>query len=306
MKQFLKYFIYIVILIISPSLSFSETINLKLSESKYGPSNVPVELIFPENPIKNPIPLIILQHGSVRDAGHVFGGIVKTDVQMKNLAQSSLKNGFAVALVDAFYKKNLKGSQKTKQPYAQVYAKQIATYFSKNTKLDPNNFFYAGFSYGGRAAVMLMNDLEFGDSKKWAGVVSLEPPCNMFYKPRNFGTPLLVIKGGKSHYEPKPCKTMIDLYVSAGADANFELFPESNHFFSHNGTIGKGIAFNGCGDNPVIISKNNSFEFLDGSVATPKIIRKKCFTKTSGSGKTREDLELVIDASISFFKLKLN
>ena len=48
-------------------------------------------------------------------------------------------------------------------------------------------------------------DLEFGDSKKWAGVVALEPPCNMFYKPRNFGTPLLVIKGGKSHYEPKPC-----------------------------------------------------------------------------------------------------
>ena len=99
---------------------------------------------------------------------------------------------------------------------------------------------------------------------------------------------------------------MIDLYVSAGADANFELFPESNHFFSHNGIIGKGIAFNGCGDNPVIISKNNSFKFLDGSVANPKIIRKKCFTKTSGSGKTREDLNLVIDASISFFKLKLN
>jgi hypothetical protein len=128
-------------LIISPSLSFSETINLKLSESKYGPSNVPVELIFPENPVKNPIPLIILQHGSVRDAGHVFDGIIKTDVKIKNLAQSSLKNGFVEALVDAFYKKNLKGSQKTKQPYAQVYAKQIASHLSKNTKLDPNNFF---------------------------------------------------------------------------------------------------------------------------------------------------------------------
>jgi dienelactone hydrolase len=301
-----NFFSFIFLILIACSSSFSETIKLELSEKKYGVSTVPVELIFPENPIKQPIPLIILQHGSVRDAGHVFDGIVKTDVQMKNLAKSSLKNGFAVALVDAFYKKNLKGSQKTKQPYAQFYAKQIASHLSKNIKLDPNNFFYAGFSYGGRAAVMLMNDLEFGDSKKWAGVIALEPPCNMFYKPRNFGTPLLVIKGGKSHYEPKPCKTMTDLYISAGADANFELFPESNHYFSRNGKIGKGIAFNGCGDNPVIISKNNSFKFLDGSVATPKIIRKKCFTKTGGSGKTREDLELVIDASISFFKLKLN
>jgi hypothetical protein len=99
---------------------------------------------------------------------------------------------------------------------------------------------------------------------------------------------------------------MIDLYSSAGADANLKIFPKSNHFFSHNGKIVKGVAFNGCGDNPVIISKNNNFNFLDGSVANPKNIRKKCFTKTSGSGKTREDLKLVIDASISFFKSKLN
>jgi len=305
-KQFLKSFIYIVILIISPSLSFSETINLKLSESKYGPSNVPVELMFPEKPIKNPIPLIILQHGSVRDAGHVSDGIVKTDVQMKNLAQSSLKNGFAVAIIDAFYKKNIKASQKTKFPEAQVYAKQVASHLSKNSELDPNNFFYTGFSYGGHAALMLMNNLEFGDNKKWAGIVALEPPCNIFHEQRNFGTPLLVLKGGESHYEPKPCKTMVDLYISAGADAYLKVFPKSNHFFSHNGKIVKGVAFNGCGDNPVIIGIRNSLQFLDGSMANPKIIRKKCFTKTGGSGKSREDLKLAINSSINFLKSKLN
>ena len=306
MKQFLKSFIYIVILIISPSLSFSETINLKLSESKYGPSNVPVELMFPEKPIKNPIPLIILQHGSVRDAGHVSDGIVKTDVQMKNLAQSSLKNGFAVAIIDAFYKKNIKASQKTKFPEAQVYAKQVASYFSKNPELDSNNFFYTGFSYGGHAALKLMNDLEFGDKRKWAGIVSLEPPCNIFHEPRNFITPILVLKGGESHYEPKPCKTMIDLYASAGADASLKIFPKSNHFFSHNGKIVKGVAFNGCGDNPVVIGITNSLKFLDGSQANPKIVRKKCFTKTAGSSKSREDLRLAINTSIEFFKSKLN
>ena len=306
MKQFLKSFIYIVILIISPSLSFSETIKLKLSESKYGPSNVPVELMFPEKPIKNPIPLIILQHGSVRDAGHVSDGIVKTDVQMKNLAQSSLKNGFAVAIIDAFYKKNIKASQKTKFPEAQVYAKQVASHLSKNAELDSNNFFYTGFSYGGHAALKLMNDLEFGDERKWAGIVSLEPPCNIFHEPRNFITPILVLKGGESHYEPKPCKTMIDLYASASADASLKIFPKSNHFFSHNGKIVKGVAFNGCGNNPVVIGITNSLKFLDGSQANPKIVRKKCFTKTAGSGKSREDLKLAINASIEFFKSKLN
>ena len=304
--NFYKLISFVFLLLMASSSSFSETIKLKLTEKKYGSSNVPVEFTIPKNPIKKPIPLIILQHGSTRDAGKISNGIVKTDVQMKNLSKASLKNGFAVAIIDAFYKKNIKSSHKTKFPNAQTYAKQVASYFSKNPELDSNNFFYTGFSYGGHAALMLMNDLEFGDKKKWAGIVSLEPPCNIFHEQRNFVTPILVIKGGKSHYEPKPCKTMIDLYSSAGADANFKIFPKSNHFFSHNGRIVKGVAFNGCGDNPVIIGIKKSLKFLDGSQANPKIIRKKCFTKTGGSGKSREDLKLAINSSINFFKSKLN
>ena len=305
-KFFNKLISFIFFLLIASSQSLSETIELELSEKKYGTSNVPVELIIPDNSIKKPIPLIILQHGSTRDAGNISNGIVQTDVQMKKLSEAALNNGFAVAIIDAFYKKNVKSHQKTKFPQAQVYAKQVASYFSKNPKLDSNNFFYTGFSYGGHAALRLMKDLEFGDKRKWAGIVSLEPPCNIFHEPRNFITPILVLKGGESHYGPKPCKTMIDLYASAGADASLKIFPKSNHFFSHNGKIVKGVAFNGCGDNPVIIGINNSLKFLDGSQANRKIVRKKCFTKTAGSGKSREDLKLAINASIEFFKSKLN
>lgn len=305
-KFFNKFISFIFLLLITFSQSFSETIKLELSEKKYGTSNVPIELIIPDNPIKKPIPLIILQHGSSRDAGNISNGIVQTDVQMKKLSESALNNGFAVAIIDAFYKKNIKSNQKTKFPQAKLYAKQIASYFSKNPELDSNNFFYTGFSYGGHAALMLINDLEFGDKRKWAGIVSLEPPCNIFHEPRNFITPILVLKGGESHYEPKPCKTMIDLYVSAGADASLKIFPKSNHFFSHNGKIVKGVAFNGCGDNPVVIGLTNSLKFLDGSQANRKIVRKKCFTKIAGSGKSREDLKLAINTSIKFFKSKLN
>ena len=305
-KFFNKLISFIFLLLITSSQSLSETIELELSEKKYGTSKVPVELIIPENPIKKPIPLIILQHGSTRDAGNISNGIVQTDVQMKKLSEAALNNGFAVAIIDAFYKKNVISNQKTKFPQAQVYAKQVASYFSKHTELDSNNFFYTGFSYGGHAALRLMKDLEFGDKRKWAGIVSLEPPCNIFHEPRNFITPILVLKGGESHYGPKPCKTMIDLYASAGADASLKIFPKSNHFFSHNGKIVKGVAFNGCGDNPVIIGINNSLKFLDGSQTNPKIVRKKCFTKTAGSGKSREDLKLAINASIEFFKSKLN
>ena len=89
-------------------------------------------------------------------------------------------------------------------------------------------------------------------------------------------------------------------------DPELKTFPKSNHFFSHNGKIVKGVAFNGCGNNPVLIGMNKKLRFLGGSQANPKIVRKKCFTKTGGSGKTREDLKLAIDSSIKFFKSKLN
>ena len=112
-KFFNKLISFIFLLLITSSQSLSKTIELELSEKKYGNSIVPVELIIPENPIKIPIPLIILQHGSTRDAGNISNGIVQTDVQMKNLSKASLNNGFAVAIIDAFYKKNIKGSQKT-------------------------------------------------------------------------------------------------------------------------------------------------------------------------------------------------
>ena len=84
-KFFNKFMSFIFLLLITSSQSLSETIELELSERKYGTSNVPVELIIPDNPIKKPIPLIILQHGSTRDAGNISNGIVQTDVQMKKL-----------------------------------------------------------------------------------------------------------------------------------------------------------------------------------------------------------------------------
>ena len=110
--NFYKLISFVFLLLMASSSSFSETIKLKLTEKKYGSSNVPVEFTIPKNPIKKPIPLIILQHGSTRDAGKISNGIVKTDVQMKNLSKASLKNGFAVAIIDAFYKKILKVAKK--------------------------------------------------------------------------------------------------------------------------------------------------------------------------------------------------
>ena len=287
-------------------LVWGDTIKLNLEEKKHGKSIVPVKLLLPSKPIKKPIPLVILQHGSTRDAGKVFDSIVETDEHQKQLAKAALDSGFAVAIIDAFYKKQLKGNQKTQFPDAQEYARQTASYFAVDKRLDSSNFFYTGFSYGGHSALLLMGDLRIDNTNNWAGIVAAEPPCNIFLEARKFYSPLLTIKGGESHYEPLPCETMTRMYKKAGADAEIVILPKSNHYFSHNGKIGKGLAFNGCGDNPVIVKKSGKYVFLDGSIATRNIIREKCFTKEGGSGKSREDLAKVIKISVQFFLKKLN
>ena len=83
------------------------------------------------------------------------------------------------------------------------------------------------------------------------------------------------------------------------------VFPKSNHFFSHNGRITKGIALNGCNEKPIIMKSFENWTFLNGEKANRKIAIKKCMTKTSGSGKTREDLDFAIDETINFVKQNL-
>ena len=116
----------------------------------------------------------------------------------------------------------------------------------------------------------------------------------------------MTIKGLESHYKPRPCEIFTELYQDEGVDAELIVYPESNHYFSHNGKITKRLAFNGCNENPVIMKANGNWTFLNGEKADRKTVAKRCMTKTGGSGKSRENLGFAIDATIKFFKEKIN
>jgi dienelactone hydrolase len=248
--------------------------------------------------------LIITQHGSALDA-KIKGSKVRTDEHSKRLLQTAVKQGFAVAVIDAFYTHDIKPNQKHRQPWAADYAKGLAAFLSKDSRFDPHNFFFSGFSYGGGHAHYLFEDLKFTSQHSWAAIVAAEPSCNAFFEAKKYTTPVLTIKGGESHYEPRPCEILTTLYQDKGTDATLIVYPKSNHYFSHNGKITKGLAFNGCPDNPVIMQANGTWTFLNGEEANRKIAGKRCMTKTSGSGGSREDLDLAIDATLKFFKEKI-
>ena len=295
-------FIFFMVLYMPAALA--ETLKLEIEERKFGKSEILVEIVLPDENVNGKLPLIITQHGSTLDA-EIKGSKVRTDEHSKRLLQSAVKQGFAVAVIDAFYTHDIKPTQKHKQPWAADYAKGLAAFLSKDSRFDPHKFFFSGFSYGGHHAHFLFEDLNFTSEHTWAAIVAAEPPCNAFFDAKKYLTPLLTIKGGESHYKPRPCEILTALYEDKGTDATLIVYPKSNHYFSHNGKITKGLAFNGCNDNPIIMQANGTWAFLDGEKATPKIAAKRCMTKTGGSGKSREDLDLAIDDTLKFFQEKI-
>ena len=295
-------FIFFMVLYMPAALA--ETLKLEIEERKFGKSEILVEIVLPDENVNGNLPLIITQHGSTLDA-EIKGSKVRTDEHSKRLLQIAVKQGFAVAVIDAFYTHDIKPNQKHRMPWAADYAKGLAAFLSKDSRFDPHNFFFSGFSYGGGHAHYLFEDLKFTSEHSWAAIVAAEPSCNAFFEAKKYTTPVLTIKGGESHYEPRPCEILTTLYQDKETDATLIVYPKSNHYFSHNGKITKGLAFNGCPDNPIIMQANGTWTFLNGEEANRKIAGKRCMTKTSGSRGSREDLDLAIDATLKFFKEKI-
>ncbi len=299
------HFSILIFILLNAQSVFAETLKLEIEERKFGKSEILVEVVLPSNDLKANLPLIITQHGSTLDA-EIEGSKVRTDEHSKRLLQKAIEEGFAVAVIDAFYTHDIRPDQKHKQPWAADYANGLAALLSNDGRFDPKNFFFSGFSYGGHHAHFLFEDLNFTSEHSWAAIVAAEPPCNAFFEAKKYLTPVLTLKGGESHYKPRPCEIFTELYQNEGADAELIIYQKSNHYFSHNGKITKGLAFNGCNENPVIMQSNGNWTFLNGEKADRETVVKRCMTKTGGSGKSREDLDLAIDATISFFKEKYN
>jgi dienelactone hydrolase len=277
-----------------------ETKTLNIGERAYGLAEVPIEMTIPDG--VGPFPVIISQHGSERDGREFKGSDAATDEYSKRLVDKATQEGFAVIALDAFYKKNLSAGDKTKFPSAEIYASAIRDGLTSDSRLDSKNIFYTGFSYGGKS---VLSTLYSSDIIRWRALVAAEPDCNSFPAPPSFSVPpILIMKGGESHYGAEACEHMKKFYANANLQIDWKFFPKSNHYFSHNGKIVNGLAFNGCSDNPVVIYGRNKFTRVDGTPITREEIGK-CFTKKAGSGKSREDLDAAVEATIGFFKQHL-
>ncbi len=276
-----------------------EALVLELTEPEYGSRPVPVELWIPSTG-QPPYPLIITQHGSTRDGHRFEGGKGQTDVYSTRLMQAAVAQGFAVAALDAFFEKNITPSDKTRFPRASLYGVQLRNQLlARFAQLDAQNTFYTGFSYGGDTALAHLSPR---NTTPWAGIAAAEAGCNTFQKPRPLPYPVLILKGTDSHYAPRPCQIAAEEHRKIGNRVQVALFEKANHYFSLNGQIVPGLAFNGCADNPVVIDDlAQTLTFHDGTPTTWPEVQKRCFRNQSGKGQTREKLDDAVLQVITFF-----
>lgn len=279
-----------------------ELIKFESPDNRYpGKDDIVAELHFPKN-ISTKLPVIIVQHGSNRDTMKFkkWGG--KSDEFSKRVAQRGVQEGYVVAVIDSFYKKGVSPGDKKKFPNSAMFVAKLKQILSQDPRFDENKFFLTGFSYGAGTVNKFYDERAQKKLKTpWKAMVAAEPSCQTVSYPIKITTPNLIIKGDESHYPVKPCRYYAKIIKEQGNNLEFVIIPKVNHFFSFNGTIGKGIAVNACPDNIAFRYPDGSWKFADGASATRKEVNNKCIGDKSGKGKTREKLDLAIDYTFNFF-----
>lgn len=248
-----------------------------------------------------PLPVIITQHGSSRDGVVFTGGEGRTDEYSTRLIREGTKRGFAIVALDALYKTSIKPIDKGKFPNAFQYALDLKNFLATDSRFDQDNLFYTGFSYGASQVNKSIDIRTDFKSLPWRAVAAVEPGCNVISEPVKVSFPILLIKGSESHYYLEPCQYFERLLRAVGNEVTLSIIEGANHFFSTNGRITEGIAVNGCRFNPIIRKQDGTVQFSDGSPATRRLSKQKCYTKEAGSGKNRLLLDGVIDQVLDFF-----
>ena len=187
-----------------------------------------------------------------------------------------------------------------KFPQAHRYVAQLRAKLAAHPRIDATNMFLTGFSFGGGTVLKHLDARYIGDVPGWRAVAAAEPGCGMFSEPVAISFPVLIIKGGESHYPPA-LALYRDLLRAAGTRVSYLLIPTANHFFSENGRIVE-VAVNGCSDNPVIRAPNGKLRFADGTPTDRATVMRKCITNRAGAGRSREHLDFAIQKIIDFFQ----
>jgi predicted peptidase len=218
---FRKYFFFIASVFCCTAALAQEIIKYE-ARSRQSLNKVRAALYIPDMG-SAPYPLVITQHGSSPEVKlgkcPVFGrseDCVKTDVFSSKLLKSALEKGFAVAVIDAFSDIGAGKDNKLAFPDATSYAHALREKLVQDARLDPERFFYTGWSYGGHS---VLNTMLYRTQDRWRAIAPVEAGCQFQPAAKTLPYPVLFVMGAESHYPPKPCLYLVgpDLFISSHA-----------------------------------------------------------------------------------------
>ena len=244
-----------------------------------------------------PMRFVLPYHDGIKF--EAWGG--KTDEWGTRLIKAGLKRGYAVAVVDAFYKRGITPGSKLKFPYAIQIGITLRNILSKSENIDSSKMFYTGFSYGA-GEVLELQGKRYSNQNTFKAAVAAEPGCNQVPNPVKVNISTLIIKGEESHYHPVACKSYLEMIKNVNNKVKYVSIPKADHHFSLNGKIGTGKAFNGCSNNIVIRYFDGTWKHMDGTLTSRNETKKKCMTnnKAGVNSKTSEKLDEAIEIALNF------
>ena len=262
--------------------------------------DIAAEINFPKQQLDQ-YPVIVVQHGSSRN-GYKFkseGG--KSDEFSKNIVKKGLENGYVVVVPDMFYNGPDVGSNKGSFPNGNQANLVLKRILSKDKRLDINNIFYTGFSWGGDTTLAYLNNFYQSDRflPFWKALAAVEPSCNRVQQPVKYRFPILIVKAEKSHYAPKPCIFYKDMILKQSNNIDLVIIPGVNHYFSSDMKEVKGMAVNACADNIVIKQLDGTWVRADGQPSSGK--PQECFGTRVIAGKNYKKMPEAADEVIKFF-----
>ena len=156
MIKYITIFFYLLFL----NVSAEEYFKFSSADKKFpNHSEVIVEISFPKK-ITGKLPLIITQHGSTRDGKKIQDGA--TDEYSKRIIKEGTKQGFAVAALDAFYKKPITSTEKSNNIV------EIQAFPESNDILSLKDL-YLTFAVGNSAINMVKDTITSGEQISGVG-----------------------------------------------------------------------------------------------------------------------------------------
>jgi dienelactone hydrolase len=300
----MKFIILSLFFVFQCSATYAQEVVTFQSNWNGKPITLEAELHLPKN-AQAPYPTIVTIHGSGPDVRlSLIDG--KSDIRSVRLRDTALSMGYAVVVMDVFTKRKLKrvNEDPTQIPHkvGASDTKALLRVLSKDNRLDKNNVFFTGHSWGGMVAYRLMHKSVWNENDPilLKGIVADAPGCKVLREGDSVTTDSLITVGSRDERTPAAgCLRFENMYKDSGK-IRVHIIANMDHSFSTAGSVWSAAAAspNGCAEHSVIRKSDGRLFFKGKEISVGENV---CLTKGAWVDGNKALLDHNVEIALEFF-----